>query len=146
MANSFLGLNYAVAGSLTIKTCIIWSTLLSTSFATSVTVNDITLLNPIIVREIVTPKSTNEISQLVKNHDGPISIGGGRFSQGGQIATENTLFIDMRTMNHVLSLDKTKHLITVEAGISWREIQEIIDRSNLSLKGLRLKITAFAAT
>lgn len=106
--------------------------LFNSSFAA--TVNDITQLNPIVVKQIVTPESEEEISQLIKTHRGPISIGGGRFSQGGQIATENTLFIDMRHMNHILSLDKEKHEITVEAGITWREIQQAIDQYNLSLK------------
>ncbi|CEG55931.1 FAD-binding oxidoreductase [Legionella fallonii] len=113
---------------------IIWITLLSTSFATDLIVNDITLINPIKVKEIVFPKSANEVSQLIKKHNAPISIGGGRFSQGGQIATDNTLFIDMRHMNHIVSLDKENHLITVESGITWREIQELIDKYDLSLK------------
>lgn len=86
------------------------------------------------MKQIVTPQSAEDVSQLVKTHKGPISIGGGRFSQGGQIATENTLFIDMRHMNRILALDKEKHLITVEAGITWRDIQEAIDKYNLSLK------------
>ncbi|MFJ1269372.1 FAD-dependent oxidoreductase [Legionella lytica] len=96
--------------------------------------NDITLLNPIAVKEILAPKSIDEISQLIKNHPGPISIGGGRFSQGGQIATDNTLFIDMRSLNHILTLDKERLLITVEAGITWRRVQEEIDKYNLSLQ------------
>ncbi|CAM4404879.1 MAG: Decaprenylphosphoryl-beta-D-ribose oxidase [Legionella sp.] len=104
------------------------------SFATTPTVNDITLLNPIAVKEILVPKSIGEISQLIKNHHGPISIGGGRFSQGGQIATNNTLFIDMRSMNHILALDREKRLITVEAGVTWRKIQEKIDKYDLSLQ------------
>lgn len=111
---------------------IIGIALLNNSFA--ITVNDITLLNPITVKQIITPKSANDLSQLIKTHNGPISIGGGKFSQGGQIATDNTLFIDMRNMNHILALDKEKHLITIEPGITWREIQEIIDKYNLSIK------------
>lgn len=113
---------------------IIGIALLNNSLATTITVNDITLLNPIIVKQIFTPKSADDLSQLIKTHNGPISIGGGKFSQGGQIATENTLFIDMRNMNHIMALDKEKHLITVEPGITWREIQEIIDKYNMSIK------------
>lgn len=113
---------------------IIGISLLNNSFTIPLTVNDITLLNPIIVKQIISPESAEDLSQLIKTHSGPISIGGGRFSQGGQIATDNTLFIDMRSMNHILALDKEKHLITVEPGITWRAIQEIIDKYNLSLK------------
>lgn len=116
------------------QTLIIWVALVNVSFATTIIVNDITQLNPIVVKKIIIPKSAYDVSQLIKTHNGPISIGGGRFSQGGQIATDNTLFIDMRNMNHILHLDTEKHLITVEAGITWREIQEVIDKYNLSLK------------
>lgn len=112
----------------------IWIVLLNNSIASTLIVNDISQLNPIVVKEIIVPKSVDNISQLIKNHQGPISIGGGRFSQGGQIATDDTLFIDMRDLNHILDLDKEKHLITVEAGITWRKLQEIIDKDDLSLK------------
>jgi FAD/FMN-containing dehydrogenase len=70
----------------------------------------------------------------VKEHAGPISIGGGRFSQGGQIATDGALFLDMRGMDHVLSFDPKERTIVVEAGITWRKIQEKIDPAGLSLK------------
>ena len=97
-------------------------------------VNDITQLNPIMVERIIAPHSIEEIAELVKTHQGPISIGGGRYSQGGQIATEQALFIDMRSMNRIINLDLTKRLITVEAGTTWRKIQEAIDPHNLSLR------------
>ncbi|MFT4058613.1 MAG: FAD-binding oxidoreductase [Legionella sp.] len=100
----------------------------------SETVNDITQLNPIIVNQIAIPQSIEEISQLIANHNGPISIGGGQYSQGGQIATENCLFLDMRKLNKIIKLDKQKKQITVEAGITWRKIQEAIDSQGLSLK------------
>jgi hypothetical protein len=47
-------------------------------------VNDITQLNPIAVKSIIIPTSTEEIIQAVKRNDGPVSIGGGRYSKGGQ--------------------------------------------------------------
>src|SRR5437867_534207 len=42
--------------------------------ASALLVNDISELNNIHVGEIVTPKTTGEIVELVKNHSGPISI------------------------------------------------------------------------
>lgn len=41
-------------------------------------VNDVTLLNPIYVHEVLAPKSVEEIVSAVRSHPGPISIGGGR--------------------------------------------------------------------
>ena len=64
-------------------------------------INDITGLNPIAVSTVIAPRSAEEIIQATQSSTGPISIGGGRYSQGGQIAYENSLHIDMRNLNHV---------------------------------------------
>jgi len=96
------------------------------------TVNDITQLNPIAVERIATPTSVDEISRLVAAHPGPISIGGGRNSQGGQTACTGCLFLDMARMNHILALDASSKIITVEAGVTWRQIQEAADAHGLS--------------
>lgn len=97
-------------------------------------VNDISRLNPIPVKQILEPRTVEDIKNAVRNHKGPISIGGGRFSMGGQTATENSLQIDMRTLNKVIKLDPNERKITVQAGIRWRDIQEEIDKHNLAIK------------
>lgn len=103
-------------------------------FAEPTIVNDVTQINPIPVNRVVAPTTLDEIQDLVKNHDGPISIGGGRFSMGGQIATENALFIDTRGFDKILSFDPKAKLITVEPGITWRKLQEFIDPFDLSVQ------------
>jgi FAD/FMN-containing dehydrogenase len=102
--------------------------------AATQTVNDVTNLNPITVERVVAPQSATEISRLVRDYRGPVCIGGARHSQGGQIATDNCLFLDMRKMDRVLKLDLKQRRITVEAGITWRKIQETIDPHQLSLE------------
>ncbi len=97
-------------------------------------VNDVTQLNPVRVAKVITPTTSTEISHQIKITSGPISIGGGRYSQGGQIAFPDSLHIDMRQFDKVLSLDDKNKLITVEAGITWRKIQEFIDPYDLSVK------------
>jgi len=97
-------------------------------------INDVSQLNPIRVNEIITPTTTTEIVEAVKRHPGPISIGGARHSMGGQIATNDALFIDMRQFNRVVSFAPAEKTITVQAGIRWRDIQEHIDAANLSVK------------
>ena len=96
-------------------------------------VNDVTQLNPIPVASIIAPTTTDEIVAAVRDHKGPVSIGGGRYSMGGQTATEQALQIDMRQFNKVLDLDKTAKTITVQAGARWRDIQEHIDPHDLSV-------------
>ena len=97
-------------------------------------VNDVSQLNPIQVSEVITPTSTAEIVDAVKQHSGPISIGGARHSMGGQIATAKALFIDMRQFNRILNFSPADKTITVQAGTRWRQIQEYIDAQNLSVK------------
>lgn len=97
-------------------------------------VNDVTQLNPVPVAKIITPTTTEEIVEAVRTHRGPVSIGGGRYSMGGQTATEQALQIDMRQFNKVLALSRADKTITVQAGIRWRQIQEHIDPHDLSVK------------
>ncbi len=97
-------------------------------------VEDISQLNPILVRSIITPTSTLEIVDAVKNCNNYISIGGGKFSMGGQIATENCTYIDMINFAKIISFSETNKEITVESGITWRNLQEFIDKYDLSVK------------
>lgn len=98
-------------------------------------VNDVTNLNPIRVARVVTPRTIDEIRQVVlADPHSPISIGGGRFSQGGQTATEGAIQLDMRQFNQVLALDVAARQVTVQPGIRWRELQEAIDPHDLSVK------------
>ncbi len=96
-------------------------------------VNDVTALNPVKVDRVITPHSIEEIQNEVRSHDGFISIGGGRFSMGGQTATEGALFIDTKEFNRILSFSTSSKTITVEPGITWRKIQEHIDPYDLSV-------------
>ncbi len=82
----------------------------------------------------VTPRSTEEIQAALRAWPGAVSIGGGRFSQGGQIAEPGSLHLDLRGMNKVLSLDAQNRVIRVQAGIRWRDIQDAIDPHDLSVK------------
>ncbi|MGH6950156.1 MAG: FAD-binding oxidoreductase [Vitreimonas sp.] len=94
-------------------------------------VNDITQLNPIIVARVVEPRSIGALARLVGASRGPIAIGGGRFSQGGQTACDGALAIDMRPLNRILVIDAAAHTITVQAGATWRQIQEALDPLDL---------------
>lgn len=97
-------------------------------------INDVTQINPIVVAGVLAPRSVDDIVAAVKSHPGPISIGGGRYSMGGQTATENALHIDMRGFDKIVQFSKEKKEITVQTGITWRKIQEFIDPHDLSLQ------------
>ena len=96
-------------------------------------IRDVTQLNPILVTRVISPTTTEEIIDAVKQHAGPIAIGGARHSMGGQIATAGALHIDMRRFNKVVAFSPEAKTITVQAGARWREILEYIDPANLSV-------------
>ncbi|HEV2663369.1 MAG TPA: FAD-dependent oxidoreductase, partial [Blastocatellia bacterium] len=97
-------------------------------------VNDITGLNPIPVWAVATPTSIEEIQDAIRRTTGPISIGGGRFSMGGQTASPGSLHLDMRKFNKVVEFSPLRRTIRVQSGIRWCDIQRFIDPHNLSVK------------
>lgn len=97
-------------------------------------VNDVTQLNPILVAKVEIPQTVEELQNIIKTTDRPVSIGGGRFSMGGQTASPHTIHIDMRRLNKVLEFSAEKKTIKVEAGIRWCDIQHYADQHNLSVK------------
>lgn len=97
-------------------------------------VNDVTRLNPIIVAKVATPHSVEELQTLIQSAGLPISIGGGRFSMGGQTASPHSLHVDMRELNKVIDFSEADKTIKVQAGIRWCDIQRYIDKYDLSVK------------
>lgn len=95
-------------------------------------VNDVTGLNPIRVQQVLAPTRLEQIVDAVKRHNGPISIGGGRYSMGGQTATDGALQLDMRDFDQVLDFSADRREIRVQSGSTWREILEYIDPHDLS--------------
>lgn len=97
-------------------------------------VNDVTRLNPIPVRQVLEPTTVAEVAEAVRTHPGPVSIGGGRYSMGGQTATRGTLQLDLRRLNKIVALDTARRILTVQTGARWRDIQDVIDPAGLSIK------------
>ena len=97
-------------------------------------VNDITTLNEVQVGKIINPTSNDEIKKAIQATTGPISIGGGKFSMGGQTSFENSLHLDMRSFNKVIAIDENKRQVRVQSGITWRNLQLYIDKYDLSVK------------
>ena len=98
------------------------------------TVNDVTRLNPVTVDRVVAPRSVSELQEAIRSTSGPISVGGGRFSMGGQIASPGSLHLDLRNLNHVLDFSPAKRTIRVQAGIRWCDVQKFVDPHDLSVR------------
>jgi len=97
-------------------------------------VNDVTLMNPTYVSRVIQPTTVEEVVAALQSTTGPVSIGGGRYSQGGQISWPGSLHLDMRRFDKVLALDEARKRITVQAGITWHRIQEQIAPRGLAIR------------
>lgn len=97
-------------------------------------INDVTQINPVSVLAVSTPTSTQELQDIIKSSEGPVSVGGGRFSMGGQTTSANSMHIDMRGMNKVILLNPEEKYIRIQAGIRWCDIQRFVDPHDLSIK------------
>ena len=97
-------------------------------------IDEVTQLHPIIVSKIEIPSTISALQKIIKETEKPISVGGGRFSMGGQTASSGSTHIDMRRLNKVIDFSAKQKTIKVEAGIRWCDIQKYVDSHNLSVK------------
>ncbi len=86
------------------------------------------------VESVQTPSSLAELASLVAGTTLPVSIRGGGFSMGGQTIAANGLVIDMKNLNKVVDYQPAQKTITVQAGMTWRDLQKVIDPDGLSVK------------
>ncbi len=99
-----------------------------------VVITDVSNTSVIPVSAIKKPRSMEELKHIVMTSKVPVSVAGGRFSQGGQIAYRHGLVIDITDLKAIKHFDPQTKTITVETGITWRTIQNAIDPYNLSVK------------
>jgi len=102
--------------------------------ADPVIIEEISELSPTRVKKILAPVSIEEIQEIIKDAKVPLSIAGARCSQGGQIAYEDGIVIDMSSFNDVIELDTDNQTVTVQTGITWKKLIEYIDPHDLSVR------------
>ena len=89
-------------------------------------VNDVhSQLNRTRVRELLTPRTRDELAQIVRSASQkalPISVSGCRHSMGGQQFAKDSICIDTRSLDRVISFDQEHGLIEAEAGIQWPKL------------------------
>src|SRR5512132_3441562 len=95
-------------------------------------VNDIhSQLNRTRVRELLRPRTRDELAEIVRSASRkglPISVSGCRHSMGGQQFATDSICIDTRELDRVVSFDRERGLFEAEAGIQWPTlIREYLD-------------------
>ena len=127
---TFLAQSLASAGLLSLSP--------ATSFAAeSVLIANVTGLYSVQVARIEAPRSTEEVAAVIRAWPGQIAIGGGRYSMGGQVAIRAGLHVDMRQMNKLVWLRPTEHVVRVQAGMLWRDLQDHLDPLGLAVKTMQ---------
>lgn len=98
--------------------------------AGSTEVNDVqSQLNATRVHEIRHPRSLDDIQVALREarrQGRAVSVAGGRHAMGTQQFGSDTLLLDTRHLNHVVTFDRAAGLVTVEAGIEWPELIEYL--------------------
>lgn len=100
-------------------------------------VANITGLYAVDVARIETPTTTGRVADIVRSWPGKVAVGGGRFSMGGQVAVAGGLHVDMRALRNVVWLRPADRAVRVQAGISWRDLQALIDPLDLAVKTMQ---------
>src|SRR5437773_6887290 len=89
-------------------------------------VNDVhSQLNRTCVRELLKPRTREELAEIVHSASRkglPISVSGCRHSMGGQQFATDSICIDTRALDGVISFDQKRGLIEGETGILWPEL------------------------
>lgn len=96
-------------------------------------IEDVSRLEWTDVADAPRPTTTAAVSALLRGDARPVSIGGGRYSMGGQVAWPDSLHLDMRAMRRLVALDVANRRVRVQAGMRWRDLQALIDPHDLSV-------------
>ncbi|MGQ9587747.1 MAG: FAD-binding protein [Thermoplasmata archaeon] len=86
---------------------------------------------------VVQPRSTEAVSAVLRHASAwqmPIVPRGSASSPfGGSIPVKGGLVVDMSRMDRILSLDREKMAVTVQAGARWADVDHYLERFGLSL-------------
>lgn len=63
-----------------------------------------------------------------------VSIAGLQHSQGGHTYYKDGVLIDMKSMDTILDINEKNRTVKVEAGATWEDVQEAVNRYGLALK------------
>lgn len=96
-------------------------------------IHDVARLDALEVARVIRPASIEDVQRALREWPGPVSIGGARYSMGGQIAAPGSLHLDLRGMNRLLRLDTTARIARVQAGMTWRDLQDYLQPEGLAV-------------
>ncbi|CAM3194242.1 FAD-binding oxidoreductase [Paenibacillus lupini] len=105
---------------------------------------DYSRLHPVKVERVVQGKEEEQLIHLLKDareHHLKVSIAGQRHSQGGHTYYKDGIVVDMTSYNRILSIDPKGKKITVQAGATWEDIQNAVNRYGLAIRTMQSQNT-----
>lgn len=103
-------------------------------------VTDYSRLHPVKVERVVEGMEEEQLIDLLKEAKEKkltVSIAGQRHSQGGHTYYKDGIVIDMTSYNKILSFDPKAKKIQVQAGATWKDVQDTINPYGLSVKTMQ---------
>ena len=86
---------------------------------------------------VALPQTTEEVAALVKLSDESLlqltPRGGGTGWYGGSVPNRGGVLVDMRKMNRVVAFDPDGRTVTVEAGMTWKDLEDFVDAKGFAL-------------
>lgn len=98
---------------------------------------NVTHLYSVMAAQVIEVQGADDIRQALRRWPGKVSVGGGRFSMGGQTALGGGLQLDMRKMQRLVALDPRRKIARVQAGMRWRDLQALIDPHGLAVRTMQ---------
>lgn len=100
-------------------------------------VGNVSGLYTVEVARIETPRTAAEVAAALAAWPGQVAVGGGRYSMGGQVAIAGGLHLDMRQMCQLVWLRAERKQVRVQAGMRWRDLQQLLDPHGLAVKTMQ---------
>lgn len=103
-------------------------------------ITDYSRLHPVKVERIVRGKEEEQLVALLheaKAKNLTVSIAGQRHSQGGHTYYKDGIVVDMTPFNKILSVEPATKRIRVQAGATWKNVQDAINPYGLSVKTMQ---------
>lgn len=102
-------------------------------------VNDASCLNKTPVYGVVRVSKEQDVANALvfaRTHRLKITAAGQQHSMGGQSFYRGGLVLDMKPFNRI-ALDRQNNVLHVEAGATWGQIQDYLDKQGLSVKAMQ---------
>ncbi len=97
-------------------------------------ISDVSQVESFRASRVLRPRGTRAVQAALGDSTGAVSIGGARFSMGGQIVSPRSLHLDMRGMDRLVWIDPGQRRARVQAGMCWRDLQDHLDPHELAVK------------